>query len=244
MKQLLILVCLPLLCYDIIAQKTIDVDKESNANTGAMNHFYTVAGNPFVMTKFSRVVSGSPFFDDKLMKGAIILSGGKEYKNILVRVNLLETQVNYYDNKQKIEMVASTPVREVVLWDTINNKDYRFVNAEYIQVQTEKKPEKDFYELLQAGKVELYKQHKKLMAESRPYGSATFEQTIETKQMFYILYNGSWTRIKTMKGLTDMLSDKRPEISKFISTYQLSGDNQQNYEAIVAYYNSLFIEKA
>ena len=80
-------------------------------------------------------------------------------------------------------MVASTPVREVVLWDTINNKDYRFVNAEYIQVQTEKKPEKDFYELLQAGKIELYKQHKKLMSESRPYGSATFEQTIETKML-------------------------------------------------------------
>lgn len=242
MKQLLILLCLPLLCYTAFAQRTVDVDKESNVNTGAMNHFYTVAGIPFVMAKFSRVVSGSPFFDDQLMKGAIILSGGKEYKNILVRVNLLETQVNYFDDKQKVEMVAATAVREVVLWDTINKKDYRFVHADYIQV--EKKPEKDFYELLQAGKAELYKQHKKLMAESRPYGSATVEQTIETKAMFYILYNGSWTRIKKMKELTDLLLDKKPEVSKFISTYQLNGDTQQNFDAVVAYYNSLFITKA
>ena len=189
-------------------------------------------------TKFAKVVEGSPFFNDQMMRGAIILSKGKEYKNMLIRLNLLDLQVNYMDEK-KVEMVASTPISEVVFWDTINNYHHRFVFSSYIE--TTDKPEEDFYELLQSGKVQLYKQHKKRMMETRPYGSATYEQTIKTDIRYYVLVGGKWIKIRKLKDITDQMTDKKNEIQKFVNEKKLMKDNQENFESIVTYYNTLSI---
>jgi hypothetical protein len=234
MLRLLVLSCFAFLSFSAVSQKTVDVDKETDR--GALNYVYTVAGTPFVTAKFARVVEGSPFFNEQMMHGAIILSGGKEYKNMMIRLNLLEAQVNYLDEKQ-IELVASTPVKEVVLWDTINKNDHRFIFSDFIEATI--KPERDFYELLQAGKAELYKQHKKDILETKPYGSATIEQTIQTKKLYYILLNKQWTRIKKLNDLISVLSDKKDEIHKFINDKKLSGDSETNFEAVIFYYNNL-----
>ena len=218
------------------SQKVIDVDKQTGSAT-VFNYMYTVAGVPFVNARFARVVEGSPFFNEKPMKGAIILSEGKEYKNMMVRINLLETQVNYLDDKQ-VELVASTPVKEVVLWDTINGKDHRFVYYSYIGAN--EKIEKSFYELLQTGTAEFYKQYKKLLSESKPYGSATEEQRIHTQTNYYLLKTGRWEKIKKLKDLLEVLNDKSAEIKDFIANNKVSGDNQDNFEKVVGFYNSLF----
>jgi hypothetical protein len=236
MKNLLICGCLACIVSNSYSQKVIDVDKETGTGT-VFNNMFTVAGNPFVNAKFARVVEGSPFFNEQMMKGAVILSEGREYRNVLVRINLLETQVNYIGDKQ-IELVATTPVREVVLWDTINNKDHRFVSSDFI-VAIEK-PEKNFYELLQAGKAELYKQHKKQLLENRPYGSATVEQKIQTDIFYFVLKEKQWKRIKKLKDLTGLLNDKAGDIAKFIADNKISSDNQANFESVIAHYNSLF----
>ena len=236
MQRLFICCCFSCIWLSVVSQKTVDVDKEPNRVGGALNYLYTVAGTPFVNAKFARVVSGSPFFNENMMRGAISVSGGKEYKNVLLRLNLLESQVNYLNDKQ-IELIASTPVREVILWDTIFNRDHRFIFSDYIE--TTDKPEKDFYELLQTGKAELYKQHKKGMFENKPYGSATVEQTIQTDLHFFVLLSGKWIKLKKLKDLPTVFPDKKDEISKFISDKKLSGDNEKNFEAIVTHYNSL-----
>ena len=132
MKKLLIYCCLACIVTTSNSQKVVDVDKEAAGSATVFNYMYTVAGTPFVNAKFARVVEGSPFFNEQMMKGAIILSEGKEYRNILARINLLDFQVNYIGDKQ-IELVASTPIREVVLWDTISNKDYRFISSNFIE---------------------------------------------------------------------------------------------------------------
>src|SRR4030095_6688606 len=162
MSRLFICSCFSLICLATASQTqtTVDVNKERGVGGGVLKYMNNVGGTPFVNTKFSRLEEGSPFFNDQVMRGSIISSEGKEYRNILVRLNLLESQVNYIDEKQ-IEMIVSTPISEVVLWDTIKNRHYRFVFSEYIE--TTDKPEKDFYELLQAGKGEVYKQYKKKM---------------------------------------------------------------------------------
>lgn len=236
MQRLLIYCGFSFFYINAVSQKTVDVDKEPARTGGAVNYLYTVAGTPFVTAKFSRVVEGSPFFNEQMLRGAIILSEGKEYKNILVRLNLLESQVNYIDEKQT-EMIATTPVKEVVIWDTLFENDHRFIFSAYIE--STEKPEKDFYELLQAGKAELYKQYKKRIQESRPYGSATIEQSIKTDLRFYVLLNGQWTKLKKLKDLPTVLSDKKDEVQKFITDKKLTADNEANYEAVVSFYNDL-----
>lgn len=233
MQRLLTYYCFSLLCFTAASQKTIDVDKNPDR---ALDYLYTVGGTPFIMAKFARVVEGSPFFNEQMMRGALILPEGKEYKNILIRLNLLESQVNYL-NEKKVELIASIPIREVVLQDTILNHDHRFVFSDYIK--TTDKPEKDFYELLQTGKAELYKQHKKRILENKPYGSATIEQTIQTNFRYYLLLNGQWIKLNKLRDLPNAFPGKRVEVSKFISDKKLSGDTGENFEAVVIYYNSI-----
>jgi len=235
MSRLLICCCFSLIYLNAISQTTVDVNKIDGAG-GILKYVFTVAGTPFVNAKFSKVVDGSPFFNEKMMRGAIILSEGKEYRNILVRLNLLESQVNYIDEKQ-IEMIATTPISEVVLWDTINNNHHRFVFSNYIE--TTDKIEEGFYELLQAGKAQLFKQYKKNLLESKPYGSATIEQSIKTEFRYFVLFSGKTVKIKKIKDLTDLLNDKKNEIQKFVEDKKTTKDNEANFEAIIAYYNSL-----
>jgi hypothetical protein len=237
MQRIFFSCCFSFIWLCAASQKVVDVDKEPAKVQGALNYMYTVAGSPFVTAKFSKVVEGSPFFNEEIMKGAIILSEGKEYRNILIRLNLLETQVNFINEKQ-VEMIASTPIREVVLWDTIHNKDHRFIFSEHIE--TTDKPEKDFYELLQTGKAELYKQYKKRIMENRPYGSATTEQSIKTDLHYYVLLNGKWIKIRKIKELIAEFADKQNEIQKFLSDKKITSDSEANFEMITAYYNSLF----
>lgn len=173
------------------------------------------------------------------MKGAIILSEGREYRNMMIRLNLLESQVNYIDSTNT-EIIATTPIKEVVLWDTLTNTDFRFVNSDYIK--TKQIAEHDFYELLIAGKTELYKQHKKLMSETRPYGSATYEQTIQTHTLFYILKDGEWKRIKKLSELKAVFADKANDINQYCAKYRITKDNEESFKYLTLYYNSLFLQ--
>lgn len=233
---MLIYCCICFLYLNAVSQKTVNVDNLPSITGSAINYMYTVAGTPFVNAKFARIIEGTPFFNDQMMKGAVILSEGKEYKNIMVRLNLLESQVNYLDEKHT-EMIATTPIKEVIIWDTINTKDHRFIFSDYIEAT--EKPEKDFYELVQSGKAELYKQYKKRILESKPYGSATTEQSIRTEIKYYLLLEGKWTHLKKIKELPDLFPGKRSEIQKFINEKKLTADNHANFEAVVAYYNTL-----
>lgn len=96
---------------------------------------------------------------EEMMRGVLISTSGTEYRNILIRLNLLESQVNFLNNQ--VEMIVGTPLREVTIWDTINNKHHRFIFSEHIE--TTDKPERDFYESLETGRAQLYKQYKKIM---------------------------------------------------------------------------------
>lgn len=238
MSRLLIYCYFSLIYINTFSQTTVDVDK-INGGGSILKYVFTVAGTPFVNAKFSKVVEGSPFFNEQMMYGAIILSEGREYKNILMRLNLLESQVNYIDEKQT-EMIATTPISEVVLWDTINNEHHRFVFSNYIE--TTDKPDKDFYELLQAGKAELYKQYKKMMLESKAYGSATIEQSIKTEFRYFVLLSGKWVRIRKIKELSDLLNDTKNGIQQFIEEKKITKDSEANFETIIAYYNSLSVQ--
>ena len=240
MKRLLISAGMLIIWFNAISQRTVDVDKVGSSGAGALNYVYTVGGTPFVTAKFSRVVEGSPFFNEQMMKGAIILAEGKEYNDMLIRLNLLESQINYVNEKQ-VEMIASTPIKEVLLLDTIRKKEHRFIFSTYIE--SIERPDKDFYELLQSGKAALYKQYKKSLMESKPYGSATIEQTIRTEPRYYLLVKRQWMRIKKLKELPSLIADKQKDIQKFINDKKLSGDNEENFTAVISFYNSLFIQE-
>jgi hypothetical protein len=220
------------------SQTTIDVDK-NDKRLAAINNLST-SGTPYINAKFVRVVSGSPFFNEKMMRGILISKDGTEYRNIVIRLNLLESQVNFLNNKQE-ELIVGTPLREVSMLDTVNQKNYHFIFSDHIE--STDKLDKGFYQILQNGKAGLYAYHKKVLKETRAYNSATYEQSIETYLTYYVLLGGQWKKINKIKDLPSVLSDKKNEVQEYISSKGLSGYKQEDVESVIIYYNSLFADK-
>jgi len=237
MKRL-ISCCLLFICLISFSQ-TIDVDKTGAKSAGLINVFSDI-GTPFIDAKFVRMVSGSPFFNEKMMPGILLSADSTEYRNIMIRLNLLESQVNFLNSKQQ-ELIVGTPLREVTLWDTVNKKPYHFIFSDYIK--TTDRPDKGFYQVLQKGKAGLYTQYTKTIKETRAFNSATFEQSIQTDLIYFVLLGGQWKIINKIKNLPAVLSDKKSEVQEYINSKGLSGYKQEDVESVINYYNSLFENK-
>lgn len=112
MRSLLTYCLLATICSHAISQRVIDVNKE-DIRPAALSYLVAPGGTPFVNAKFAKLVSGSPFFKEEMMRGVLISTNGTEYQNILIRLNLLESQVNFLNNQ--VEMIVGTPLREVTI---------------------------------------------------------------------------------------------------------------------------------
>ena len=229
----LLFICLPSF------SQTIDVDK-AEKRSPVVNNLLTDAGTPFIEAKFVSLVSGSPFFNEKMMRGLLVSANGTEYRNILIRLNLLESQVNYLNDKNE-ELIVAVRMREVTLLDSVTKKNYHFINSDYIK--TTDKPEKGFYHLIQKGKAELYTQYRKTIKETRKFNAATYDQSIETDLIFFVLLDGQWKKINKIKDLPGILNDKKTEVEAYIKSKGFSKYKQDDVEAVIIYYNSLFESK-
>jgi hypothetical protein len=75
--------------------------------------------------------------------------------------------------------------------------------------------------------------------EVKPYGSATYEQLIETYERRMLLLNKNFTEIKNIKDLSNMFADKKNEVQQYIKDHNLSSKSDNDLVQVVNYYNSL-----
>jgi len=226
-----------LLCSSSIllqAQKTVDVT-DGNSSAMSPSFFTVVNGEPVVFAKFSKIVEGTPYFSDDWMKGNVVMNGGNQFAGVYVKLDLYDNEVHYRDLKGN-ELVATTPIQKLILFDSAAQLVFNFINGPYINANDKVK---GWYQLLAEGKASLLKQIKKHMHEDKPYGSATIERSVYTTFQYYALYSGNFIQIKKFKDIPDILSDKKEEVAKHIKTNNLSGKTDDDYRAVFDFYNGL-----
>lgn len=226
-----------ILSVPCFAQKVVDVSKENLPLTS--NLFYTVAGVPFSNYKYVKLVEGSPYFNENWMRGRIMMSKGSVYDSILVRIDLMENALHYLD-KEGNEMVATSPVKTIWLSDDITGKNYQFDHSQYMQLDA--LPDPAWYQVLDSGRVILYKKHIKTINEDKPYSSALVEQKMVTTFTYLLKVNNVLFPVKKLKDLPNLLQDKREELTTFILNKSLAGRSEENYIDLISYYNSFFIK--
>jgi len=217
----------------ILAQaQTVDVDK---SNVNATGLFHINGGTPYVEAKFTRLVSGTPYFKDEWMNGILVLKDGTKYKG-QIKLDLYSNEVHYLDN-QKNDFIVDLPVNVVSFMPS--DTSYLFLRAPF--VQQNKASSKDYwYMQLFSDSVGLYKYLLKKLSEDRPYNSATYEQTIRTADIYWIYYNGSPVEIKKLKDAPSLFGDKKDALNEFLK----NSDNKnfsmdQRMIAFTKYLNSL-----
>lgn len=225
------------LCISAIsmkAQKTVDVTQPDN-NALSPSFFTVVSGEPVVFAKFVKIVDGSPYFSDEWMKGTVTIDDINQFAGVYLKLDLYDNEVHYRDLKGN-ELVASTRIKKLTLFDSSAQLVFDFINGAYINTTDHLK---GWYQLLADGKASMFKQIKKRMYEDKPYGSATVERSVHTSFFYYALHNGRFIQVKKFKDLPDILGDKKHEVSEYIKTNNLSGKMDDDYRSVFDYYNGL-----
>lgn len=238
MRHLLFLIAI-LLFSECFAQRTIDVGKE-DVRLGTSN-FNVVGGTPFLNVKYVRLVEGSPYFKDKWMKGILISTGDEQYKNLTLKLDLIDNKIHYKDEKGN-EFIATTPVKEAVLTDDAGN-NYKFVRISTLQKTNV--PVKDGWCLwLGSGAAALYKFFNKNVYEQTPYNSATTEQYIKTTEKYMVVYNNLLIEIKKIKDAPGVLANKKAELEEYLKNKDNAKESMDDrFAHLIEYYNSLFPEE-
>ncbi|MGZ5285725.1 MAG: hypothetical protein ACXWB9_01005 [Flavisolibacter sp.] len=235
MRTILLMVALAFL-QPLFAQRTVDVT--SGDNRLGPSSFFTVNGTPFANDKYVKLVEGTPYFQNDWLTGMVITPSGQEFKNISLKLNLHSGEVLYKDEKGS-EMIATTPLKEVVLTDALGN-NFRFIHSSSLP-QNEANPLKaGWYQWLSSGSAGLYKYYNKQLSESAPYGSATTEQKIKTKEKFFIAYNNAYFEIAKTKEAPSILANKKTELETYLKTENKAGTLDDRLTALVQHYNELF----
>jgi hypothetical protein len=222
-----------LLAKENFAQKTVDVTK-GDTRPGT-NAFIVVSGSPFINEKYVSLVEGSPYFREEWMKGVLIGQNGQEYKDLSLKLDLFDDKIHYKDAKG-VELVATTPIKEVVLTDAMGNS-YKFIHGSSLPPDDLKQT---WLLLLSQGSVPLYKYFDKRISEYRPYNSATTEQRIKTTEKYCVVDKGTVKEIKKLKDVPSVLSDKKTELEDFLKNKDDKNARMDDrFRALIAYYNQL-----
>lgn len=222
----------------LFSQRVVDVTSNNSAANGSL--FYAVGGEPMNNAKYVAIVEGTPYYDESFLPGKLMLSGGRVYDSLKLKLDLMDNTLHYLTPGEE-ELIATTPLRSVIFKKTAEKTETKFDYSDFITANP--KPATGWYQLLDTGAVILYKRYVKTIKEDKPYGIATVEQTIATDNNYYILINAVFTQVKKMKQLPDMLQDKKAELTEFINSNSLTGKTDADYKAVVSYYNRLIAQK-
>lgn len=234
-----ILCCCLALFQTGMAQQVVDISKQ-DVQVGS-NMFFAVGGEPFVNVKFVNLVEGTPYFTEDWLKAVVIDKADHQYKDVSIKIDLVDNNVHYLNQQQK-EIVVSTPVKEIILTNAAGD-NFRFVHASSFE-KSVNAPKEGWYLWLYTGKASLYKTFIKTVFETKPYGSATIEQRIQTAEKYLVLYNNAFFEVKKIKDVPSILANKKNELEAFLKTKDdPKASMDDRFVKLIEYYNSLLKEQ-
>jgi hypothetical protein len=236
MRPILILIAIVLSGALARAQQVVDLNKTDYKLTGEGMAVTSVNGLIYSPVKFVKVTAGTPFFKEQWMKGTLVAEGGQAYKNLELRLNVMDNEVNYKDAKGQ-EMITSSPIKYVILTDSSIGEKYEFALGDQMK-NADKSLARTWFQVLVNGKVSLCMEIHKKIHESIAYGTATTEQDIVTVNYYYLQMNNNFARFR-WEDWQDPFKDKKDQLAQFIKTNHLKGKTAEDYTKLVEYYNTL-----
>jgi hypothetical protein len=213
----------------------------TNTPSTTNSHFYFNADLPVVQDKYPKFADGTPYFLEEWISGDIILASGQVYKNVKMRLDLVENSLQYI-SPDGVELVAASPVKSITIKDSANGKEYKFIYSSSIGGATTVEP--GWYQVLVSGTATFYKRIFKTIVEPRNYSSSQTEPSVTTYSEYFLYSDWTLSRIKKIKEIPPLLKDKTDELDKQIAAKKLSGKSDKDYITLVEFYNSLLQPKA
>src|ERR1700744_6505138 len=127
MKLYLMFSALLLSLFFPAGQQVIDVTKGEATQDFTGSFSSSMNGQIMSPTKFVRLTSGTPYFQEQFMKGRLIDAKATAYTSKSVRLNLLDNEVNFLDPGTGQELIATISFKQIQLLDSATGTRYTFI---------------------------------------------------------------------------------------------------------------------
>jgi hypothetical protein len=209
-------------------------------NGVAQNPFMDDANGRPLYLRTSYSGEGSPYFSETYNEAEVTGADGKLYRNVRVKINLLDNEVLYLDAAGK-EMIATMPIQKIRLLGFI---DATGVSDKVLKSngQSLNTPNAPVYEVMDSGRCVLLKQVKVTFKDEKRYNEASVTRVFKRIESYFVLMAGGKLQ-KLGQGKEDVLAilkDKEALVRAFIDMNNLKCRRAEDYKQVFGYYNSLF----
>ncbi len=217
------------------AQRVIDITNNDADVIGNERMRGLAGGSIFPPDKYIKIKEGSPYYSDVWVSGSLVLENGMTFQHLDLKLDLLNHEIHYKDANDR-EMILSTPVKQIIFHPGLDGRV--FIQGKPWSAM-DKKLATDWLQVLVNDTVSLLLDLRKRMVETTAYNSATTEQTIEEKEVYFLQKDGKLIPVPRWNDLFELLRDKKRELMRYSKEMDLTGDTPVEYAQLVAYYNKL-----
>jgi hypothetical protein len=181
-------------------------------------------------------VKGSPYLNAEFLPGTLSMKNGRIFDEIVFRYNIYTDQIEFKRNDEILMFSAPNEVEKVV---------FESRTFEYGNYYLKNKLVNGYYQLLADGECKLLVRRSSIIKrEELPaseFGGHNYRDYFRNEVDHYITKNHRdlIPINKTTKSLVKVLSDKGPEIKKFIAESNLDLKKDEDLGEIVFYYNEI-----
>lgn len=190
-----------------------------------------VDGAPVVLIN-KNDIKGSEMLYEVWLPATVKNSKGQEYKNVMVKYNLLE-DVPYFLGKADEAMSFSVPIVEFVIRKE-NGQQQKFKSG---FPPIDKFTDLTFYEVLVDVNAKLLKKVSKKITESRAYNSATTVKNIVDNISYYIFEDDKLSSVKKDKKSLIAAVSKKDKIQNYFAEKENSIKKEEDLVKAVERYN-------
>jgi len=178
---------------------------------------------------------GSPYVQKNFTEGSATRLNGRKYQKIPLKYNGYSDRIEFSDNNGNMMYIP----------DPEEYKEFKIGDKKFIYLRNiNQKPKlQGYFELLENGKIKLLKKYQIILKEAVPaqaYKEPKPAEFVAKQPEYYLITKGGDAiRAKNKKSILQFLSDKRVEMSKFISKNKLKPRKEKDLKHLINYYNEL-----
>jgi hypothetical protein len=192
---------------------------------------------PVFIDKYPTFASGTPYFITEWSNADVELENGETYKNVKARLDLVENTLQYVSPEGR-ELIATAPIKIVILKDSVSGSTYKFVSSSFLEGM--KNTKTGWYLELTSGPACLYKRISKSITQPKTYSASETQPWINSSEEYFIYADSILSPVKKIKDVPGLLKNKFSELDAYISTKKPSGKSESGFIELIKYYNSLF----
>ena len=182
-------------------------------------------------------ISGTNYLNKDWQLGSVTVQNGKTYKNMLVKLDLLNHKFVFKGDKGET-MGFVDPVAQVILDPTSLNTNPVILRNGFNGADVNPN---DYLQVMTDGNVVLLKKMSIIIKEVKEYNSAVTEKSYVNKSSYYIAQKDKPLQSLALnkKGILNVLTAHGKEVEQYINDNKINFKKDEDIIKVINYYNSL-----